>query len=227
MHKGTRKRWMLGLIILTFIAYAVNATYPTINVNNRFVIYVVISCIFVLGCIYLFMQQQKLLRNMLLGIVGMTAFAFVLVPLYDVFCDVTGLNGKLDLSVAAATVRGIDESRNITVEFVVNHNQQMPWEFRPKHSSLVIHPGQLAATAYYAKNPTDVTMFAQAIPSISPSRVSKYFKKVECFCFSKQKLGPGETAHLGLRFYLDPDFPKDVQRVTLAYTIFDITNKEH
>ena len=153
----------------------------------------------------------------------MSAFAFMLVPLYNVFCDVTGLNGKLDLSMAAATSRGIDLSRTVTVEFVVSNNREMPWEFKVKHKSLQLHPGELATTAYFARNPTGKTMVAQAIPSISPSKVSKYFKKVECFCFTSQKLGPGESAYLGLRFYLDPDFPKDVRRVTLAYTIFDVT----
>ncbi len=192
------------------------------NVNNRFVCYAIILAFVVFGIILLCDMRNKLLRNLLLIVVGMAAFSFMLVPLYNVFCDVTGLNGKLDLSTVAATSRGIDTSRSITVEFVVNHNQQMPWEFKPKHHELVVHPGALTATAYYARNPTNITMYAQAIPSISPARVSRYFKKVECFCFNQQKLGPGETAYLGLRFYLDPDFPKDVKRVTLAYTIFTI-----
>lgn len=151
---------------------------------------------------------------------------FLLVPLYNVFCNVTGLNGKLDLSIPVGTAKGVDLSRSITVEFVVSNNEKMPWEFKPKHQSIVVHPGQLATTAYFAKNLSQRTMYAQAIPSISPSRSSKYFKKVECFCFNKQKLGPGESAHLGLRFYLDPDIPKDVHRITLAYTIFDITDRE-
>lgn len=190
--------------------------------NNRFVIGVIILCIIIFILIFKFVTKQKLLRNLLLFIVAMSGFAFALVPLYNVFCDITGLNGKMDLSVTAATPRGVDMSRTITVEFVVNHNNEMPWQFKPKHQVLIVHPGELAATAYYAKNNTGKTMYAQAIPSISPSKVSKYFKKVECFCFSSQKLGPGESAYLGLRFYLDPDFPADVQRLTLAYTLFDI-----
>lgn len=190
--------------------------------NNRFVLGAIVLCLIVFILIFKFVTKQKLLRNLLLFIIGMSGFAFALVPLYNVFCDVTGLNGKMDLSVTAATPRGVDMSRTITVEFVVNHNNEMPWQFKPKHQVLIVHPGELAATAYYAKNTTGKTMYAQAIPSISPSKVSKYFKKVECFCFSSQKLGPGESAYLGLRFYLDPDFPADVQRLTLAYTLFDI-----
>jgi cytochrome c oxidase assembly protein subunit 11 len=196
----------------------------SLTANSRFVCYAIILCVIVCCAIWVLLRQQKLLRNLLFTVVAMAGFAFVLVPIYDVFCDVTGLNGKLDLSVKAATSQGVDMSRTVTVEFVVSHNNQMPWEFKPKNKTLVVHPGELASTAYYAKNNTGHTMTAQAIPSISPSKVSKYFKKVECFCFTSQKLGPGEAAHLGLRFYLAADFPKDVHRLTLAYTIFDVTN---
>lgn len=218
--------YLLALIVFTGVAVIVNSTHPSITVNNQFVIYVLIACIDIMALIYLYVKTNKLTRIMLQITVGMTAFAFVLVPLYDVFCEVTGLNGKLDLSLAVATSQGIDYTRSITVEFVVNKNQAMPWEFKPKHQHIVVHPGQLITTAYFAKNTTLNTMYAQAIPSISPSQASKYFKKIECFCFSQQKLGPGESAHLGLRFYLSNDLPKDVHRVTLAYTIFDITKQE-
>lgn len=223
-----RKFWyVVALLFTATIAVYLTATYDAISINNRFVLYVVIFCLSITILILMFVKTTKLIRNLLLVIIGMSAFAFTLVPLYNVFCDVTGLNGKLDLSVAAATSKGIDMSREITVEFVVSQNRAMPWEFKPKHHSMVLHPGQLMTTAYYARNTTDRTMYAQAIPSITPAYARKYFKKVECFCFSKQKLGPGETAHLGLRFYLDPEIPKDIQRVTLAYTIFDITQQEH
>lgn len=222
-----RKVWyVIAIILVATLAVYFAATYQDISVNNRFVLYVVIFCFSIEALVLLFVKTTKLIRNLLCVIIGMSAFAFALVPLYNVFCDVTGLNGKLDLSVAAATSKGIDTSREITVEFVVSQNRAMPWEFKPKHHSMVLHPGQLMTTAYYARNTTDSTMYAQAIPSITPAQARKYFKKVECFCFSKQKLGPGETAHLGLRFYLDPEIPKDIQRVTLAYTIFDITQQE-
>lgn len=224
MYSLTRKKaYLLLLCVVTIVMTLIIINHLDMTVNNRFVSFALILFINIFFIILIFFNKSNLTRNLLLGIVAMAAFAFALVPLYNVFCDVTGLNGKIDLAVVAAIPQGMDVSRQITVEFVVTQNQQMPWEFKPKHTSLVVHPGQLVATAYYAKNPTSRTMQAQAIPSISPSKVSKYFKKVECFCFTNQRLGPGETAYLGLRFYLDPDFPKDVQRVTLAYTIFDIT----
>ncbi len=215
--------YLLGLCFFTIVSTIFVTTYSAITINNRFVCGVMIICVNILGFIYIYVNKNKMLRHMLTVTVGMAAFAFLLVPLYNVFCDVTGLNGKLDLNVAAATSLGIDATREVTIEFIVNQNREMPWQFKPKHSSLTLHPGQLAATAYYAKNVTNKTMYAQAIPSISPSRASKYFKKVECFCFTNQKLGPGETAYLGLRFYLNSDLPKDIKRITLAYTIFDIT----
>lgn len=214
---------LISVIICTVISIAYISVHSELNTNNRFVYSVIIACINIGILIFIFINKNIMLRNMLVIIISMASFAFLLVPLYNVFCDVTGLNGKLDLTVAAATSRGIDATRNITVEFVVNQNRDMPWQFKPKHSKLNMHPGQLAATAYFAKNVTNKTMYAQAIPSIAPSRASKYFKKIECFCFTSQKLGPGETASLGLRFYLDPDLPRDIKRITLAYTIFDIT----
>lgn len=171
------------------------------------------------------LRRKRLMRNLLLVVFGMSAFAFVLVPMYNVLCQATGLNGKLDLAKVAATTQGIDYDRTITVEFVVAHNHDMPWVFKPKHTQIKVHPGELVTTAYYAKNLTDKTMVVQAIPSIAPSTASKYFKKVECFCFNQQKLGSGESANFGLRFYIDQDFPKNVQRITLAYTLFDISDK--
>lgn len=216
---------LIVVISLSLMAAGINATYPTISVNNRFVIYAVIICVNLVTLLLLFMQK-KLVRNLLIAIVAMIAFAFLLVPLYDAFCEVTGLNGKIDLSIASPDAIAIDYSRQVTVEFVVSQNRNMPWDFKPKHHTMVVYPGQLVTTAYFAKNNASHTIFAQAIPSITPTAIRKYFKKVECFCFTKQKLGPGETAHLGLRFYVDPAIPKDIQRITLAYTIFDITNQE-
>ncbi len=214
--------FLLSLIIINTGLFWLVDHYLHINVNNFFVIksLIVIASLFML--IYHCMHKG-FIKNLMLFIIFMTAFGFLMVPIYNVFCDVVGLNGKMDLSVVSAIPEGVDYSREITVEFVVSHNQTMPWEFKPKHTSLIVHPGQLAKTAYFAHNKTKKTMRAQAIPSISPSRVGKYFKKVKCFCFSSQKLGPGESQYLTLYFYIDKDFPKDVSRLTLAYTLFDIT----
>ena len=212
----------IGLFMVVVGSLIFISTSPMLTVNNRFVGYALLFFCTIFSLIFMVMKKS-VLKYVLMAIFGMCGFAFALVPLYNVFCDVTGLNGKIDLTQVAATPAGIDESRSVTVEFVVNYNEKMPWDFQPKHTTLVLHPGQVMSTAYFAKNPTNRTMIAQAIPSISPSKVSKHFKKIQCFCFDSQQLGPGESAYLGLRFYLDPDFPEDVQRLTLAYTLFDIT----
>lgn len=223
----SNKRRIIAVIILLLCSMICAwwiEQHDFINVNNRFISVALLICVFAFCLIYLFIDTSKLIKNLILTIVAMCAFAFMLVPLYNVFCDVTGINGKMDLSVSSMPGVEIDTTRNVVVEFVVSHNKEMPWGFKPKHHELVVHPGELVTTAYYAKNPTKATMFAQAVPSMTPSKASRYFKKVECFCFSRQKLGPGEAAHLNLRFYLDPAVPKDVHRITLAYTIFDVTD---
>ena len=151
----------------------------------------------------------------------MFGFGFALVPLYNVFCQVTGLNGKIDLGLVSGLPNGVISDRIVTVEFDVNHNLGMPWHFKPQQAEIKVHPGAIVKTGYIVTNPTQRTMMAQAIPSISPSIAAAYLKKVECFCFNEQKLEPGETANLSLQFYLDPKIPESVKRLTLSYTLFD------
>lgn len=224
MLNRTFKFWPYFLAVTIVIASIIITPKFIKNINNQFISITITALFAVAIILYSTLKKSKLWRNLSLSIIGMFIFAFSLVPLYNVFCDVTGLNGKMDLSITAATPKGVDLNRELTVEFDVSANQNMPWQFKPKHNTIHLHPGELKRTAYYAKNPTKRTMVAQAIPSISPAQASKYFKKVECFCFNCQKLGPGETAHLGLQFYLDPAIPKDIKRLTLSYTLFDITD---
>jgi len=158
----------------------------------------------------------------------MFGFTFALVPIYNVFCEVTGLNGKVDIKHPDTFVRYKVEDANInkrriTVEFDINRNQKALCEFSPEHTALQVIPGELTHTSYYVKNLTNKKMIIQAIPSISPGIVAKYLKKLECFCFNQQVLKAGEAMHLPLRFWLEPDFPTDIHRLTLSYTLFDIT----
>lgn len=173
-------------------------------------------------------KYPKTLFGLCFLVLVMSGFTFALVPLYSVFCKVTGLNGKVDITGPSVDGRyrippEQIPQRWVTVEFDVTRNQHMPWEFRPKHSSLKVRPGEVNVTAYYAKNPTHQAMVAQAIPSITPGVVAEYFKKLECFCFEQQLLQAGESAEMPLRFVLDPDFPKHIHRLTLSYTLFDMS----
>lgn len=157
-------------------------------------------------------------------VVAMFVFAvWVMPPLYNLFCEVAGLNGKTRGQVAAVEA-DVDLSREVKVQFVAINNDGMPWGFKPKEFSIQVHPGQAVVTHFVAENPTNAIMVGQAVPSMVPSNATDYFHKMECFCFNKQVLGPGESAELGLRFIVDQALPKGVNTITLSYSLFDVTS---
>jgi cytochrome c oxidase assembly protein subunit 11 len=173
--------------------------------------------------------NKRLVISLLGSAILMFGFTFAMVPLYTVFCAVTGLNGKVDLRHPDTFTRykiadANTHKRHITVEFDTNRNQQALCEFSPEHTALQVIPGELTHTSYYVKNLTNKKMIIQAIPSISPGTVAKYLKKLDCFCFNQQVLKAGEAMHLPLRFWLEPEFPNDIHRLTLSYTLFDVTS---
>jgi cytochrome c oxidase assembly protein subunit 11 len=153
----------------------------------------------------------------------MFGFAFALVPIYNVFCASTGLNGKVMLETSTPTGE-VDESRLVTMEFSTTLNESLAWDFEPKTVVLQVHPGQIIDTAYLVKNLTPNKMTVQAIPSITPAAAAKHLKKIECFCFEHQDLDGQCAKEMPLTFFLDPKLPKDIHRVTLSYTLFDITD---
>jgi len=156
--------------------------------------------------------------------VVMFAFVFVvMVPLYNVLCDVLGINGKTAGTAYTAVPVMIDESREVTVQFVAINNNEMPWGFAPDARVMRVHPGAANGTILRATNPTNASMVAQAIPSISPSRAAAYFHKTECFCFEQQGLAGLATADMPLQFIVDQDLPRDIHTITLSYTLFDVT----
>lgn len=160
-------------------------------------------------------------------VVMMFVFAvFIMPPLYDLFCDITGLNGKTGSQFTGdVNALGIDTSRTIKVQFIANNNENMPWEFRPTIKTIEVHPGEATVINYFAHNPTSFDMVGQAVPSLVPYKAANYFHKTECFCFNQQPLAAGESAELGLSFIVDIDVPKQVNTITLSYTLFDITEK--
>jgi len=170
-------------------------------------------------------KNQRLLLKLGLVIVGMFGFGFLMVPIYDVFCDVTGLNGKTGtLETSEAREFSIDFDRWVTVEFVAATNQGLAWDFEPTVVRMKVHPGQLNAASYRVSNKTGRVVVGQAIPSVMPGVASKYFKKTECFCFTKQVMQAGETREMPLRFVIEPGLPDSVHTVSLGYTFFDVTN---
>ncbi len=168
-------------------------------------------------------KNKRLVRKLVIVVVAMFGFGFALVPLYDVLCDLTGLNGKTSGQAVAEIAYEIDTSRNITVEFITSVNKVDPITFRPEVKKMVVHPGQYYTVNFYAKNETSKAMLAQAIPSISPGLAAEYFIKTECFCFSEQTFKANEAKLMPVRFVINPEIAARYKTITLAYTFFDNT----
>ena len=164
--------------------------------------------------------NKKLALKLVWIIAGALLFAFALVPLYDVICSVTGLNGKTKNTAESASKAVVDLQREVTVQFVSSVMPGLGWNFYPKQASVVVHPGQVTTVMFEAKNITSVAVAGQAIPRVTPGKASAHLKKIECFCFVRQTLKPGEVKALPLRFFVSAELPKDVQEMTLSYSFF-------
>ncbi len=166
-------------------------------------------------------RNRKLVGRLGMAAVVMFGFGFAMVPLYDVFCDITGLNGKTGrIEAEAALSQTVDMEREVTVEFVVSVNSDLPWEIKPMVRQIKVHPGAVTEVKYAARNITGNTVIGQAVPSLVPGLASKYFNKTECFCFTQQTLAAGEYKEMPLRFVVDPALPRDVSSVALSYTFY-------
>jgi len=160
----------------------------------------------------------------LIGIVvGMFGFGFALVPLYDVFCEITGINGKTENQAAVYQAVEVDTSRWVTIEFLTRTNSGMPWEFEARTKKVRVNPGELNTVDFYVRNPAQRDIVGQAIPSVSPGTAALYINKTECFCFNNQPLAAGEEAVMPMQFYVDPQLPDDITFFTLQYTLYDVT----
>lgn len=166
-------------------------------------------------------RNRRMVGRLGLVVIAMFGFGFALVPLYDVFCDITGLNGKTGrIEAEEALSQVVDTEREVTVEFVVSVNSDLPWEIKPLVRRVKVHPGEVTETKYAARNTASGTVIGQAVPSLVPGVASKYFNKTECFCFTQQALEGGEYKEMPLRFVVDPDLPEEVTSVALSYTFF-------
>ena len=168
-------------------------------------------------------NSKSIVTKLALVCVCMFGFGYVLVPLYDVFCDLTGLRFTDDEKQLVSQEIKEDTSRLVTVEFDASLNQSMPWDVRPAVSKLQVHPGKVYTTNYIAKNKTQSEMIGSAVPSITPYVANRHLVKTECFCFENQIIEAGKEVEMPLSFMINPKLPKDVKVVTLSYTFFDIT----
>ena len=164
--------------------------------------------------------NKKLVIKLVLGVVAALLFAFALVPLYNVICSMTGLNGKTNTIPAKASLQ-VDLTREVAVELTSSVMPGLGWNFYPETPKVMVHPGEIQTVTFIAKNVTNEVVTGQAIPSISPGQATPYFKKIECFCFQRQALNPGEVKKMPLRFYVSPDVPEDIRVITLSYAFYN------
>lgn len=154
----------------------------------------------------------------------MFGFAFALVPLYNVLCDLTGFNGKSSTLIEATKTAersfSIDLERKIKTAFITNVARGLPMVFYPENNILEIVPGKVYQMNFVAENRSDNTIIGQAIPSVSPPQAAIHFRKMECFCFQKQQFAPKEKITMPVRFIVDPAMDKAVENISLAYTFY-------
>ena len=169
-------------------------------------------------------NNARLVKKLIFMVVGMFAFGWALIPIYDLICEITGLGGDTggQYTYDPAETR-VDRNRLVKVNFITNTNQGMTWDFWSDKGGMRVHPGELNEAIFYVKNTTDRRMVGQAIPSVVPLTATDYFHKTECFCFNSQVLEPGEEMEMPMRFIVDSDLPPNVQSISLSYALFDIT----
>lgn len=166
-------------------------------------------------------SNKKLITILVIITLAMFGFGYAMVPLYNVFCDITGINGKTDGRYKVEYALDKDTSRTVKIQFITKLNKNMPWEFKHSTKSITLHPGEIKQVNFYAKNISDRTIIGRAIPSISPGIIAKHLHKTECFCFNEQVLKPGESILMPLVFFIDKEIPKEYGELTLSYTMFD------
>jgi len=167
--------------------------------------------------------NRRLVRALLIMAIGSFAFTWAMVPLYGVFCRLTGI-GSAEANEGRQVVHeAAERNRLITVAFVADLASVGSFEFRPQVATMRVHPGEAYATLFYAKNLSAGAAVARAVPSLTPSSAWKYFHRSACFCFGPQKFAVGEGRWLPLRFVVDPALPINIDRLTVSYTFFDTT----
>jgi len=158
------------------------------------------------------------------AVVLMFGFGYALVPLYDLFCEITGIGGKPTIAKLqnSSPDIAIDTTKKVTIEFTATANNNMPWQVTPMVRKTKVHPGEVHVVNYLVKNDAKQLVVGQAIPSISPMKAGRHLVKLACFCFDNQTLAAGESREMPVRFYIDPELPDDIKTLTLSYSFFQL-----
>ncbi len=152
--------------------------------------------------------------------IGMVGFAYALVPIYEVFCEYTGLNTRSGVisEQEASALRGT--GRRVLLELDSNLNDGLPWRFRPERQKLWLRLGEINEFVYEVQNLSGEPLTGRALPSVTPSQAAPYVKKLQCFCFSPVDLQPGEHKRLAVRMAVSPELPERFGELTLSYTFY-------
>ena len=164
--------------------------------------------------------------SLLAIVVGMLGLAYASVPLYRIFCKVTGIGGTTQTAVVAPE-QVLD--REIVVRFNADVDPKLPWYFKPQQKEVRVKIGENALAFFEAMNMSDNPVLGTATYNVTPLKAGGYFNKIQCFCFDEQKLDPGQTADMPVSFFIDPEIlndpnMNDVNTITLSYTFFKVKN---
>jgi len=164
-------------------------------------------------------KNRKTTRRLVLVAVGMFGFGFALWPLYNVFCQVTGLGGRA-IQVAENNQAAVASDRQVTIRFDATVNSSLPWVFQARQKVNTFNLGVPSKALYLAMNPDKVAITGQATYNVTPPEASLYFVKTECFCFTEQTLQANESREMPVYFYIKPDLPEYIKDITLSYTFY-------
>ena len=165
------------------------------------------------------MSHGKLVRRLVLVSVGMFGFGFAMWPLYNVFCDLTGLGGRgVKIAEEATAIEKSD--RQVRIRFDATVNSALPWEFEAVDKSMTVTLGEMSEAMYRAANTTAKPMAGHAIFNVTPPEASLYFVKTECFCFTQQVLQAHESRDMPVYYFIQADLPNSIKEITLSYTFF-------
>ena len=159
------------------------------------------------------------MRRLVLVAVGMFGFGFAMWPLYNVFCDLTGLGGRgVKVAENAAGLQKSD--RQVKIRFDATVNSGLPWLFEARQKSSTVTLGEMTEALYLAMNPNDEPVAGRAVYNVTPPEASLYFVKTECFCFTQQVLQANETREMPVYYFIQPDLPEHIREITLSYTFY-------
>lgn len=163
----------------------------------------------------------SLIAQLTLASVAMFGFGFAMVPLYDIFCEVTGISSS-NTTTASTMPEAMepDLDRTVTIEFTSSGTQLGAWDFGTEDTRMKVHPGKLYTTHYVATNKSDSPRIGHAVPDVSPTGATRYLQKVECFCFNEQSFEARETKRMPVLFYIDPALPSNIGTLTLSYSFY-------